>query len=146
MVTYGNDAFRQWAEDRSLNDDDLRLLRKTVNRRKRMWLTIYLLGCSSGLAFLLPAGVKELFVTVSEICALLMIVALPFFLESWMLAKVLQYGSFEVRPSLIWNLLYFCMLISFIAVFPLILWKLTKRNLWGTGYNKLMKKGLIGHG
>ena len=145
MVSYGDNEFREWAEGLNLNDEDLSLLRKTVNRHKHIWFLIYLLGCSSGLATMMPDPFASIFLIVSEICALGLFVALPFFLESWMFARILKYGTFNVRPNLIWSLLYICLLISCIAIFPLIIWKLTKKNLWGTGYNSLVKKGLIGN-
>lgn len=144
MVSYGDREFQQWAEELNLNDEDLSIWSKAVNKRKRIWFLIYLLGCLGGcLLSSLPETLANALMVVSEICGMALIFVLPFFLESWAISRFLKYGTLNVHPNIIWTLLYICLFISFISIITLIIWKLTKKNLWGTGFRKLVKKGII---
>lgn len=144
MVSYGNDEFRTWAEEAGFNDDDLALMKRTVTRRKRIWFLLYLAGCGLGAGIIAPLS-PELAEIIGGFLSAFMFFALPFFLESWVFARVLKYGSFDVKPNFIWSILYLVMLVSFVCIFPIFIWRGCKNKQWGTGINGLLKKGLIGN-
>lgn len=137
MISYGDSGFRQWAEENNFNDADIALMRKTTSRRAWLWAALFL-------GF--PAIFSALIGTDAAICGIIpWMIFSPLLLEAWMFSCVLKQGTFDnVRGPFLWKLLYLCMFITFIYIWPLVFWKLAKKRMWGTGFKKLVKKGLIG--
>ena len=151
MVSYGNEEFVKWAEENHFNDDDLRLIGKTVSKRKWIWLLLYLLACGGGTAIIsliapiLPAEVQSILEAICGLLGLCLFFTLPFFIESYVFSKIIKYGSFDVKPGVIASILCLVMYISFVTIIPIIFWIGAKKKFWGTGINKLIKKGLVGN-
>lgn len=149
MVSYGNEEFKEWAEGFGFNDSDLAIIESKLTRRKYLWLLLYLIGCCGGsissVITSLPAGVQSFIMSVESIIALCIFFSLPFFVECSSLLKIVKTGSFDVKPGIITSLLSLVMYISFITIIPIIFWNGAKKKLWGTGINKLIKKGQIGN-
>ena len=150
MVSYGNEEFVRWASENGFHDNDLRLIGKTVTKRKWIWLLLYLLGCGGGAAIVsmvAPTLSEEIQSAISAVFPLLgicLFFTLPFYVECAFLSKIVKQGTFDAKPGLITSILCVVMYISFITIIPIIFWRGAKKKFWGTGINKLIKKGLIG--
>lgn len=150
MVSYGNEDFVNWANENGFDDHDVNLIGKTVTKRKWIWLILYFLGCGGGgaiVSLIAPNLSAEAQSTIGAICSLFgicMFFTLPFYVECAVLSKIIKKGSFNAKPGLITSILCLVMYISFITIIPIIFWWGAKKKFWGTGINKLLKKGLIG--
>ena len=113
--------YAQWLQDNNFSQADEKRMLKTVNTRMLLW---FLLTCIPGLGFFV----------------------LPLFMNAWTWRLILRKKSFEPRSGLLFGFCALAMYITFIAIIPWILWALAKRNQWGTGIRRLIKKGKIGNG
>ena len=111
--------YAQWLEENNFSQADEKLLLKTVTGRMFIW---FLLSCIPGAGFFV----------------------LPLFMNAWTWRKIIRKKTFEPRPGLLYGFCALAMYITFIAIIPWILWALAKRNQWGTGIRRLIKKGKIG--
>ena len=149
MVSYGNEEFKEWAENLGFNDSDLSIIKSKLTKRKYLWLLLYLIGCCGGViestVSSLPATIQSIIMSVVYIITLIIYVSLPFFVECSMLLKIIKTGSFNSKPGIITSLLTLVMYISFITIIPIIFWRGAKKKWWGTGINGLIKKGVIGN-
>lgn len=149
MVSYGNEEFKEWAENLGFNDSDLAIIKNKLTKRKYLWLLLYLIGCCGGViestVSSLPATIQSIIMSVVYIITLIIYVSLPFFVECSMLLKIIKTGSFNAKPGIITSLLTLVMYISFITIIPIIFWRGAKKKWWGTGINGLIKKGVIGN-
>lgn len=149
MVSYGNEDFKEWAENLGFNDSDLSIIKSKLTKRKYLWLLLYLIGCCGGViestVSSLPATIQSIIMSVVYIITLIIYVSLPFFVECSMLLKIIKTGNFNAKPGIITSLLTLVMYISFITIIPIIFWRGAKKKWWGTGINGLIKKGVIGN-
>ena len=149
MVSYGNEEFKEWAENLGFNDSDLAIIKSKLTKRKYLWLLLYLIVCCGGViestVSSLPATTQSIIMSVYYIVFLFIYFSLPFFVECSMLLKIIKTGSFNAKPGIITSLLTLVMYISFVSIFPIILWRGAKKKWWGTGINGLIKKGVIGN-
>lgn len=113
--------YAQWLHENNFSQADEKLMLKTVTGRMFIW---FLLSCIPGAGFFV----------------------LPLFMNAWTWRKIIRKKTFEPRPGLLYGFCALAMYITFIAIIPWILWALAKRNQWGTGIRRLIKKGKIGNG
>ncbi len=113
--------YAQWLQENNFSQADEKLLLKTVTGRMFIW---FLLSCIPGAGFFV----------------------LPLFMNAWTWRKIIRKKTFEPRPGLLYGFCALAMYLTFIAIIPWILWALAKRNQWGTGIRRLIKKGKIGNG
>ncbi len=112
--------YAQWLHENSFSQADEKLMLKTVTGRMFIW---FLLTCIPGFGFFI----------------------LPLFMNAWSWRKFIRQKTFEPRPGLLYGFCALAMYITFIAIIPWIIWGLAKRNQWGTGLRRLIKKGKIGN-
>lgn len=119
MAKAYSDEYAQWLQENNLSQADEKLLLKTVTGRMFIW---FLLSCIPGAGFFV----------------------LPLLMNAWTWRTIIRKKSFEPRPGLLYGLFALAMYVTFIAIIPWILWALAKRNQWGTGIRRLIKKGKVG--
>lgn len=139
-----DDEFVEWAEDLGLDGSDLLLIYQTVTKRKRIWMLIFLLGIAAVVVAAVINSMEALEI-VGGSFVVLELFGIPFFAECILFSRIMKYGSFRAGPGFLGSIVVFVMVIEFLAIYPLVLWLLVKRHLWGTGFNKLRRKGLIGN-
>jgi len=154
MVKYGDSDFQNWANELGLDDNDVELARKTSKKHAITYFLIYFLGgaigiCTGLLMEQTSSKSMELVLMIlyglSAVCAFSFYFTLPLFLEAWAFSKWMKQRSFNAKPGFLWVLFYICLFFLFFSIIPFIIWRLAKKRLWGTGFRKLMKKGLIGN-
>ena len=121
MAKAYNAEYAQWLHDNNFSQADEKLLLKTVTSRMFIW---FLLSCIPGVGYFV----------------------LPLFMNAWSWRLILRKKSLEPRPGLLYSFCALAMYITFIAIIPWIIWALAKRNQWGTGIRRLIKKGKVGNG
>ena len=147
MVSYGDESFREWADECGFNDADVALIKKTVNKRKWIWILVYLVIIgASYLGTYIGGEAGTALTSISGIGVLVIWFCLPLMVECFSFSRILKYGSFtNAKPGLFISLFSIVMFITFLSIIPIFIWHFAKKRLWGTGINKLIKKGLIGN-
>lgn len=148
MVSYGNSEFREWAEEMGVDDNDLMLMKKEVDKHKWIWLLNWLL------CFLMyPGQSGALNSVLANICTVIGSISVlvfwlfgcSFLCKCINLSRTIKYGTMNPKTGLvgtIFGLINFC---TWLSIIPLIITLISRKRLWGTGINKLVKKGLIGN-
>lgn len=70
----------------------------------------------------------------------------PLLIMAWAQYKTIKQRSFNPRIGVLFSLHSLAMYISFLMIFPLIVWAVAKKHGYGSGIRGLWKMGLIGEG
>ena len=146
MVSFGDAEFREWAEELELNDADVEIARRKSRNNALKYFLLHLIGGAAGAcSTLVPKQYSDILLGIAAICLLIFWLLLSNFVRAWSFAKNLKYGSFNVRPGLFLSLYSLLMFISYASIIPLIISLIGKKRMWGTGFLRLIKKGIIGN-
>lgn len=147
MVSYGNSEFREWAEENGFDDSDLALIGREVNKRKWIWVLIWL-SCFFlylGQGGVLTGVLAEICTVIGSIAVLIFWFGCSFACKCISMSRTIKYGTMNPKPGLLGSLFGLILVFTWLSVIPLIITLISRRKLWGTGINKLIKKGLIGN-
>ena len=147
MVSYGDSEFQQWAEENGFNDSDLALIGKEATKRKWIWVLIWLLCflMYPGQSGMLTGVLANICTTIGSIAVLIFWFGCTFACKCISMSRTIKYGTLDPKPGLLGRLFGLILAISWLSIIPLIIYLIAKNKLWGTGINKLIKKGLIGN-
>ena len=148
MVSYGDNEFREWAEENGFNDDDLVLIKKEVDKHKWLWFLNWLLCflMYPGQGGILNGVLAGICTTIASIAVLIFwIVGCSFLCKCISLSRTIKYGTMNPKTGLVGTIFGLILFITWLSIIPLIFTLISKKKLWGTGINKLIKKGLIGN-
>lgn len=140
MVTYGDREFREWADDAGLNDDDLKIARKTMGKRAFLWFIMYVVSYTVGIALTIAMEGNFVYMLAGAAVAAAF---LPLFNSCLLWRKYIKKGSLDAKPGpLLWFLL-FAQFLNYVCILPLITQAFVKKG-YGTGLKGLLEKGIIG--
>ena len=147
MVSYGDNGFRNWADENGFNDRDLALIGREVNKRKWLWVLIWLL------CFLVYVGqsgtvsgvLANICTVVGSAAALILWFGCSFACKCISMSRMIKYGTMDPKPGLLGMLFGIMLFFTWLSIIPLIITLVSRKKVWGTGINKLIKKGMIGN-
>lgn len=130
--------FETWVEENNFTEDDLKLIKRTARNRAILWWLLP--GVVTGIASVVSKD------SAAALGSMLSGICLPLCMLAWTYYKFIKQRTFEPRTGIIYGICSLCMFVSFLMIYPAIIWFVSKKKFYGTGINGLLKKGLIGNG